>query len=147
MGRRAEACRTLRGTGARRAPQTHIARGLAIVTLAWSRFDSGMAPGLAYPSPDRPMFLGVPHELAGLDAAFEKQWPTAHAELATAARLWAPYHLRGELRCEWAAAEMLRRAGEVGQAITALTMLEKRCADIGQVPIAAPGPAFAARRG
>ncbi len=116
-------------------PHSHVARGLAVVTLAWARFECGSRPGLAYPKPDRPMLLGVPHELAGLDAAFQGRWSTAVDELATAARLWAPYHVRGELRCEWAAAEMLRRTGEVEQAVTALTMLEKRCADIGQVPV------------
>jgi DNA-binding CsgD family transcriptional regulator len=113
----------------------HPARALAIVTLAWARYELGLPPDVDYPSPERNMLLAVPHELAGLRAAHSKGWSEAAEELATAARLWAPYHRRGELRCEWAAAEMLRLGGQVGDAVTSLTMLEKRCVDLGNVAV------------
>jgi DNA-binding CsgD family transcriptional regulator len=106
-----------------------------VVTRAWARFELGEDPTVEVEPPARPMLFGVPHELGALSAAHAGRLDEAVAGFRTAAALWAPYHFRGELRCEWAAGEMLRRAGELDEAIRTLTMVEKRCAEAGLVAI------------
>jgi DNA-binding CsgD family transcriptional regulator len=116
-------------------PEGHIARPFSLVTRAWARFDADLDPATEVAPLERPMLYAVPHELAGLAAAADGRFDEAVAEMTTAARLWAPYHVRGELRCEWASGELLRRSGDVGESVTVLTMVEKRCIDIGLVAV------------
>jgi DNA-binding CsgD family transcriptional regulator len=101
------------------------------VTRAWAQLELGLEPTSNMPPTDRPMLFAVPHELAGVTAAHDGRYDDAARELAEAAPLWAPYHRRGELRCAWAAGEMLRRGGRTDEAVEALTLGEATATDIG----------------
>jgi DNA-binding CsgD family transcriptional regulator len=61
----------------------------------------------------------------------------AAEEFAQAGAAWAAYHRRGELRCGWAAAESLRRAGDVSAAVAGLTAVEQTATDLGAITILA----------
>ncbi len=101
------------------------------VSRAWAQLELRVEPAVDMPPTDRPMLFAVPHELAGLGAAHEHRYADAARELDAAAGLWAPYHRRGELRCAWGAAEMLRLDGRPHEAVEALTAVEERAADVG----------------
>jgi DNA-binding CsgD family transcriptional regulator len=116
-------------------PEWNINRVFGLVTLAWARFDLGEDPGPPAEDLDRPLLLAVPHETSALAAAYAGRFDVAVDEFRIAAELWAPYHVRGELRCEWATGEAHRRAGELDDAIRTLTMVEKRSADAGMVAV------------
>ena len=69
-----------------------------------------------------PAVHAVPHELAAIAAGD----PLAAAGgFAEAARLWAPYHRHGEVRCRWLQGEALIAAGEITSATTALRETEE----------------------
>jgi DNA-binding CsgD family transcriptional regulator len=106
-----------------------------VVTRAWGRFDQGLDPEGAFEAVDRPMLFGLPHELTALRACYLGRHLQAVDELRTAAVLWAPYHVRGALRCECAVGEVLLRAGLTDDAVCALEMVEKRSADIGLLAV------------
>ncbi|HWJ81624.1 MAG TPA: LuxR C-terminal-related transcriptional regulator [Nocardioides sp.] len=116
-------------------PESNPNRALGLVTRAWARYELGERPATVVPPQDRPFLLAVPHETAALDHAHADRSDLALEELRTAAALWAPYHLRGELRCEWAVGELLRRRGDLDDAVRVLTAVEKRCAEAGLVAV------------
>jgi DNA-binding CsgD family transcriptional regulator len=116
-------------------PEWNVNRTFGELTRAWARFELGEDPGPAVGHWDRPMIFALPHETAALGRAFAGAWDDAVELFRTAAPLWAPYHVRGELRCEWAAGEMLRRGGDLDEAVRSLMMVEKRSADIGLVAV------------
>jgi DNA-binding CsgD family transcriptional regulator len=98
---------------------------LGRVTRAWARYESGSDPGPAIPDHVRPMLKAARPESQGLMALRAADPATAATLFADAARRWAPYHRRGELRCRWAQGEALRRAGFSDDAITILRSVER----------------------
>ncbi|WP_034267816.1 helix-turn-helix transcriptional regulator [Actinospica robiniae] len=52
-----------------------------------------------------------------------------------AAKCWAPYHRRGELRCLWAAADALLRAGDTAEAKERLLSVEDRARERSMIPL------------
>jgi DNA-binding CsgD family transcriptional regulator len=103
--------------------------------MAWARLELGEDPDDPIEASDRAMLFAVPHEVEGVVHAFRKRYDEAVTALRLAEELWAPYHLRGALRCAWGAGEMLRLAGRTDEAVPALLDAEKRAADAGLVPI------------
>jgi DNA-binding CsgD family transcriptional regulator len=71
---------------------------------------------------------GVRELFTGADAA---------ATFLQAARGWAPFHRRGELRCLWAAGEATRRVGRTAAAIEILEQAEQRLQQHGMLPLLA----------
>lgn len=116
-------------------PGWNVNRAFGEVTRAWASFELGDDPGPPAEHWDRPMLFALPHETAALRRAHAGAWDEAVDLFRTAAPLWAPYHVRGELRCEWAAGEMLRRGGQLDEAVRSLMMVEKRTEDIGLVAV------------
>lgn len=116
-------------------PHGNPNRAFGVVTRAWARFELGERPDDEVADHDKPILRAVPHETGALSAAHAGHLDRAIEGLREAADLWAPYHRRGELRCAWAAAELLRRSGDVDAAVAELTVVEKRAADIGLVAI------------
>jgi DNA-binding CsgD family transcriptional regulator len=116
-------------------PEWNINRSLGELTRAWACYELGEDPGPPASDWDRPMVFALPYETAALGHAHAQRWEEAVAGFRAASPLWAPYHVRGELRCEWAAGEALRKAGELDEAVRCLLMAEKRCEDIGLVAV------------
>lgn len=104
------------------------------VTRAWAAFESGADPGPSELPQVKPILRAIPHETEGVRLLNSDPTSSA-ASFATAAALWAPYHRRGELRCLWAQAEALRRAGDTVQAITRLEEVEQRAQALGHLMI------------
>jgi DNA-binding CsgD family transcriptional regulator len=108
---------------------TNLAFGLP--TLAWAQLDSGIEPQPVAPLFLRRMLSGVPDEVSGVRLLAQDQ-PQPAAELfASAARAWAPYHKRGDLRCRWAQGEALRRTGSERIAIEVLEQVESDAQSLG----------------
>jgi len=101
---------------------TNLAFGLP--TRAWAQLDAGIEPQPMTPLFLRRMLSGVPDEVTGVGLLAQGE-PEAAADLfSAAARAWAPYHKRGDLRCRWAQGEALRRAGAEQPAIDVLEQVE-----------------------
>ncbi len=93
--------------------------------------DSGIEPQPVAPLFLRRMLSGVPDEVSGVRLLAQDQ-PQPAAELfASAARAWAPYHKRGDLRCRWAQGEALRRTGSERIAIEVLEQVESDAESLG----------------
>jgi DNA-binding CsgD family transcriptional regulator len=105
------------------------------VSRAWALFDLGRDPGPPPPSHPRAMLAAVPPEVAGLGLLHRGEHDAAAATLTEAADLWAPFHKRGELRCRWAAAEAVRRAGRTGEAVALLEAVEREVECRGMLPL------------
>ncbi len=105
------------------------------VSRAWAATDLGRDPGPPLGPQARPMLHAVPHETEGLALLHHGRPDAAAAAFTTAARLWAPWHRRGELRCLWAAAEATLRAGEVAAAVERLEAVEQRAAEQELLPL------------
>ncbi|MCU0505086.1 MAG: LuxR C-terminal-related transcriptional regulator [Chloroflexi bacterium] len=104
------------------------------VAGAWATVELGRAP--AWPSrwDVLPMADGGPIELEALLELAAGRPGEAAEGFTTAADAWAGRHARGELRCRWASAECLRRAGDLLAARAALLDLESRLESLGHVP-------------
>jgi DNA-binding CsgD family transcriptional regulator len=101
------------------------------VTRAWASVESGRDPGPPLGPQVRPMLLAIPEETLALEHLHHNRYDHAIAHFDLAAPLWAPYHRRGELRCQWAAGEAIRRGGEAVAAIERLEAVEARARDDG----------------
>lgn len=88
------------------------------------------------PCPPRPtrFFAALPSEQAAWTASGHGDFVAASESFHTAAALWAPYHFRSALYCRWAAAESMRRAGEL-DATQRLEELEAAADARGMVPL------------
>jgi DNA-binding CsgD family transcriptional regulator len=73
--------------------------------------------------------------MAALRVLHEADFAGAAERFAAASALWAPWHRRGELRCEWARGEALRRSGDVANAAVVLIALEARVEALGMLSL------------
>lgn len=105
------------------------------VSRAWARLDLGHDPGPSAPPQIRKMLLAVPLEVDGVRAMYAGKHETAAELLCSAARAWAPFHVRGEIRCLWGAGEALRRSGDLPAAVRQLEAVESRAKELGMLPI------------
>jgi DNA-binding CsgD family transcriptional regulator len=103
------------------------------VSRAWALFDLGRDPGPEAPSHPRAMLRNIHTEVEGVRALFAGT--DARETFLTAARGWAPFHRRGELRCLWAAGEAARRAGDTQAAVELLEQAETRLLELGMLPL------------
>jgi DNA-binding CsgD family transcriptional regulator len=110
---------------------------LGLVSRAWARFDAGQDPGPGAREQVRPMLLAVAPETKAVRLLYDAEHRSAAADFDSAAELWAPYHLRGELRCRWAAAEAVRRSGDIDAAVLRLEAVEARAVERGMQPLLA----------
>jgi DNA-binding CsgD family transcriptional regulator len=108
---------------------------LGLVSRSWARFDAGRDPGPPAGDQVRPMLQAVVPETAAVRLLYEGEPLSAAGDFDRAAELWAPYHLRGELRCRWAAAEAVRRSGDIDAAVVRLEAVETRAAERGMEPL------------
>jgi DNA-binding CsgD family transcriptional regulator len=107
------------------------------VSRAWALFDLGRDPGPPPPAHRRAMLSAVRPELEGIRALHAEEPATAANGFAEAARLWAPYHRRGEIRSLWAHGEAVRRSGDTAGAVRLLTAVEQRAKELGMHPLLA----------
>ncbi len=107
----------------------------ASVTRAWACVDLGRHPGPPAAVVDMPMVAAIPAETAALAALAEGRHGAAAEGFDEAADRFAPLHRRGELRCRWAAAEALRRQGDLLAARERLEAVEARVAEHGMEPL------------
>jgi DNA-binding CsgD family transcriptional regulator/tetratricopeptide (TPR) repeat protein len=105
------------------------------VSRAWAHFDLGRDPGPPPPQHARAMLRNVHVEARGVHELVTGE--DASATFLDAARGWAPFHRRGELRCRWAAGEAARRAGRTAAAIELLEDVEQRVQRHGMLPLLA----------
>jgi DNA-binding CsgD family transcriptional regulator len=105
------------------------------VSRAWARFELGTDPGERAPDHPRRMLFAIPPEVDGVRALYAGDAGAAVDAFAAAARLWAPYHLRGEVRCLWAVGEAVRRCGDQAAAARSLEHAEQKAAAHGMVPM------------
>jgi DNA-binding CsgD family transcriptional regulator len=112
-------------------PNAHYAR----VLRAWADFDLGADPGGPAPAHPVTMLGAVIPEVDGIRALHAGDTGAAVATFSQAARLWAPYHLRGEVRCLWGVGEALRRGGERADGVRALEDAETRALAHGMLPM------------
>jgi DNA-binding CsgD family transcriptional regulator len=108
---------------------------LGRVTRSWACVDLGRPPGPPAAPQDRPFLRAVPEEMAALQLLHEAGFAGAAERFAAASALWAPWHRRGELRCEWARGEALRRSGDAAGAAVVLNAVEARVEALGMVPL------------
>lgn len=106
-----------------------------VLVRAWAALDLGEPVGPAPDVPGRAMLAAVPYEVSGLAALQRGDHRAADERLRAAAAAWSRYHVRGEMRCTWAAAEAVRRAGDTATAVPRLESLEARAAALGMVPL------------
>jgi DNA-binding CsgD family transcriptional regulator len=112
------------GTG----PFVRIVRG-------WAALELGIDPGEPIEPQPLAILRAVPHEAAGQRLLHVGDPISAVAEFDQAASLWHGYHVRGELRCRWAAADAMRRAGELGAAVARLEAVERSADARGMTPL------------
>jgi DNA-binding CsgD family transcriptional regulator len=105
------------------------------VTRAWAAHDLGRDPGPAAPEHPRAMLRNIPLETEGIRQLCAGE--DGRDSFLAAARGWAPFHRRGELRCLWAAGEAARAAGDRDAAITLLEQAEARISSAGFLPLLA----------
>jgi DNA-binding CsgD family transcriptional regulator len=105
------------------------------VSRAWAAFDLGKDPGGEVPDHPRPMLRAVRPEVEGVRALAADKPARAAESFGEAARLWATYHHRGQVRCLWAEGEALRRTGDAAAAVSALERAEKLAGDHGMLPM------------
>ena len=127
---------------ARRHVEAFLARSLfptvrvyGEVTRAWVLADLGQDPGAPVDEQTVPGVLGARPETVALGLRHAGEHATAAEAFAEAARLWAPYHRRGELRCLWRRGEALAAAGDTAAAVAVLTDLEQRVEAAGMLPL------------
>ncbi len=115
----------------------HLAPMLAWgqVVRAWARHDLGEDPALTGPVLAHGGYAPVPVEVAGVEALHAGDFTTARDRFSEAAALWAPYFVRGELRCLWAAGEARRRHGDVAGACEVLGGVEERARALLMKPL------------
>lgn len=105
------------------------------VTRAWCLVELGRDPGDPLPEQELPGIKGAQHETAGLKLLFDGDAGAAAHAFGTAARQWAPYHRRGELRCRWRQADALVAAEVRDEAVRLLLDLETTLTDLGMLPM------------
>lgn len=115
-------------------PEADMNIAFARVSRAWALFDLGRDTGGGPAEPNAGMLSAVPHEMAGLRRLSAGEPEGALGEFDRAARLWARYHRRGELRCRWAAGEAARRAG-ASDAVDRLIDVEEALTALGMLPL------------
>ena len=93
------------------------------IVRAWAEFEQGISPTELAGS-QLPLVEGGPIEVAALTALFRGDAVGAAATFDRAAALWDGRHVRGAVRCRWAAAEALRRAGQLDEARDRLLQIE-----------------------
>jgi len=103
------------------------------VSRAWALFDLARDPGPPPPQHARAMLRNVHVEVRAVRELFTGA--DAAPTFLEAARGWAPFHRRGELRCLWAAGEATRRAGRTAEAIAILEDAERRLKQHGMLPL------------
>lgn len=108
---------------------------LGTSSRAWACLDLARDPGAPPPEQVRPMLHGLPLEVDGIARLHRGEHEAAERLLTRAAELWAPWHKRGELRCRWAAAEAVRRAGDTGRAVLMLETVEAEAERRGMLPL------------
>lgn len=106
----------------------------AVVSQAWARHDLDQPIEPPAPAPGLGMLAAVPHEVDGLRHLQAGRAEEALVAFERAVELWTPYHRRGALRCDWAAAEAARRADHP-DAVERLLESERRAAATGMVPL------------
>jgi DNA-binding CsgD family transcriptional regulator len=121
---------------AREVPDAHH-RLFVEVTRAWAVFELGRPP--TWPSLEARLRIveGASIELEALRALASGLPLEAADRFDAAAAAWAGCHARGELRTAWAAAESLRRGGEIAAARDRLLALEPRLEALGAQPMLA----------
>jgi DNA-binding CsgD family transcriptional regulator len=130
-GRPAEARRL-----ANEAIELGMSDPFAAIVERWAAAELGERPA-PLDAVEVPMFRGVHAESLGIAALAGESHAEAAAHFDHAARQWETYHRRGALRCRWAAAESVRRAGDVTAARARLTDLESELAARGMAPLLA----------
>ena len=93
------------------------------VVRAWAEFEQGRAP-TPLAGTQVPLVEAGPIEVAALSALHQGDAVGAAGSFDLAALMWDRRHVRGAFRCRWAAAEALRRAGEIGEARDRLLAIE-----------------------
>jgi DNA-binding CsgD family transcriptional regulator len=93
------------------------------IVRAWAQFELGTVP-TEIEGADLPLVEGAPVEFEALAALARGGAADAAAAFDRAAALWEGRHVRGDFRCRWAAAESLRRAGQLDEARDRLLLIE-----------------------
>ena len=108
---------------------------LATLAGAWGAFESG-ADLPAAVQPTWPSLRAASIEFAALE-----RWANVGADESTVAAFgdasdaWESVHLRGALRCTWAAGEVARRSGDVDRARDLLADVETAALRLGMLPL------------
>jgi DNA-binding CsgD family transcriptional regulator len=93
------------------------------VLRAWAQFEQGVLPAPA-PGSQLPLVEAGPIEVDALVELFRGDAAAAAGGFDRAAALWQGRHVRGDIRCRWAAADALRCAGKIDEAKARLLLLE-----------------------
>lgn len=111
--------------------------GFFRVSSAWAHVELGRDPGGPAGAQARPMLTAIPPEVEGIRALHAGDAVRAAEHFDDAARRWAPYHRRGEIRCLWAQGEAVRRSGDIAEGVRLLTAVEARAQELGMHPLLA----------
>jgi DNA-binding CsgD family transcriptional regulator len=104
------------------------------VNRAWACVELGVDPGLPFESVSVPLFEAVPLETQAL-AQLATDDRRAAELFRDAADLWDGRHVRGRLRCLWAAGDAFRRAGQLDTARELLVEGERLAEEGGFEPL------------
>lgn len=111
---------------------------LGLVAHAWAAHDAGET------LPDDTVGTGWPAlQPASLELEALRRWridgpgATVTERFTVAADAWSGRHLRGELRCRWAAAEVARLAGGSDEPVRMLRELDRQALATGSLPLLA----------
>jgi DNA-binding CsgD family transcriptional regulator len=110
---------------------------LPSVARAWAEVELGKEPSPLAAKPEFACLYGAEPELRGLQSLHAGDTRQATAEFEAAAGMWAGFHIPRELVCRWAAADAVRRSGDLPAAIDRLREVADRSDAIGFEPLSA----------
>ncbi|HEY8239080.1 MAG TPA: LuxR C-terminal-related transcriptional regulator [Candidatus Limnocylindrales bacterium] len=114
-----------------------VAHVNVLLTQAWVRTELGHDPGGPLAVDLTPSLAGARNEVDGLRAWHAGDMAAARTAFVEAGRQWAAFHVPHYLVCRWAAAESLRRSGDVEAAAAELADVLAEATRAGMEPVAA----------